>query len=208
MSSTTHPQFPPLNNKDTERFRARLSRLGEEAQKVGLPAEAAEALLGIDASLFALRRRHLKGEMVRTLLAELDSGLEQAEFEGLTAVARMLGGMGTPPRTDITIGDIAAELNIDPSRASRLVTALVQKDYLLRDVSQQDARKTVLRPTTKSETLFHAFMKLKWRVVLDAFSGWSLEEIETFETLLSRYIGAMDEALPAERRTEAQVPAE
>ena len=180
---------------DASKLHAYFDRIADHAEKAGLPREAADSLIGIDASVFAWRRRTLKGEMSRRILSELDIDIEQAEFEALTAVARLSIGIGGAPPSEVTIGDIAEELDIDPSRASRLVSALVQKGYLRREIAQNDARRSVLSPTEASGTLFERFMALKWRIVFAAFKGWSRRDIEAFERLLSRYVGAMDDAL-------------
>lgn len=197
-SRTAHPA--------AEKLHAYFDHIADHAATIGLPREAAESLIGIDASVFAWRRRTLKGEMSRRILSELDIDIEQAEFETLTAVARLSAGIGGKPLSEVTIGDIAEELNIDPSRASRLVSALVHKGYLRREVAQNDARRSVLSPTEASGTLFEQFMALKWRIVFAAFKGWSRRDIEDFERLLSRYVGAMNDAL-AEADSTGEIPA-
>ncbi|MBU1175036.1 MAG: MarR family winged helix-turn-helix transcriptional regulator [Alphaproteobacteria bacterium] len=192
MSSNTAP--PPLH-PHADKLRALFARLAVEAETAGLPHAWADSLIGIDASLFALRRRMRKGEMSGALLAKLDCDLEKAEFEALTAIARLAVGMGTASRGDVTVGDIAEELTIDPSRSSRLISALVHKGYLERSVSQADARKTVVVLTDRANTLFRQFMTLKWRVTFEVFRDWSASDMETFERLLTNYVAAMDEAV-------------
>ena len=177
------------------KLQAYFDLIADHAEKAGLPREVAESLIGIDASVFAWRRRTLKGEMSRRILAELDTDIEQAEFEALTAVARLSVGIGGKPPSEVTIGDVAEEMDIDPSRASRLVTALVQKGYLRREIAQSDARRSIVMPTEASDALFENFMVLKWRIVLAAFKDWSQSDVQAFERLLSRYVGAMDDAM-------------
>ena len=187
LDDTSHPH--------AQRLRAHYERLAEEADAAGLSRASAAHLIGIDASLFAWRRRLIKGDMARAVLAKLGAGIEHAEFEALTAVSRLTFGIGGPARQDITIGDIADEMSIDPSRASRLVSALVQKKFLRRDVSQADARKTILLLTDASRTLLREFMRLKGHVMFDVFQDWEDKDIAAFERLLARYMAAMDDAV-------------
>jgi DNA-binding MarR family transcriptional regulator len=185
--SASHPSAKAL--------RTHFRRITEQAEANGLSAEAAEALIGIDASVFAWRRRMLKGEMVRNILSALALDIEQAEFEALTALSRLNNGMGSRRMVEVTVGDIAEELTIDPSRASRLVSALVSKGYLRRAAAQSDARKIVLVSTPASLALFDAFMTLKWQLVFNAFKGWNESHIADFERLLSHYVGSLAEAI-------------
>ena len=174
---------------------AHFDAVAAHAEAIGLTCEAAESLVGVDAALFMWRRRLMKGELVRTVLARLQIDIEQAEFEAMTAVSRLTYGIGNEPRPRVTIGDIAEELRIDPSRASRLITALVSKGYLRREIVQSDARKTSLRLTDTSKALFQNFMTQKWSVIFDAFADWQPSEIADFERLLSRYLDSMQSAI-------------
>lgn len=180
---------------DPKSARAHIDRIVSEAEACGLSREAAEAMIGIDASVFAWRRRQLKGAMTREILAALALDIEQSEFEALTAFSRLSYGLGCTKRSEVSIGDIAEELSIDPSRASRLVTALVTKGYIRRALAQDDARKTVLVSTPASQALIRAFMQLKWHLVFDAFKGWTEQDIADFERLFSHYVASMGEAV-------------
>jgi len=176
-------------------FRRHFQRISAAAEARGMSRDAVEALIGIDACAFVWRRRMLKGELVRRILTALDCDIEPSEFEALTALSRLTYGIGCTPKADATIGDVAEELNIDPSRASRLVTALVQKGYVRRAIAQDDARKTILLLTKASGALLEAFMKLKWHLVIDAFHAWSDKDLDDFERLLSNYVATMSEAV-------------
>lgn len=175
-------------------FRQHFERIVTCAKQNGMDRDTAEALIGIDASAFALRRRIYKGEFSRRILGALDIGIEQTEFEALTAFSRLAYGIGGNIKRDITIGDIAEELSIDPSRASRIVAALVKKGFARRAAAQDDGRKSVLVLTEASHMLFKAFRELKWRVAIEAFSEWDHADIVAFETLFSHYIATMSQA--------------
>ncbi len=176
-------------------FRQHIKAFVALARDLGMSEDAAEAMVGIDASAFAWRRRMLKASMLRNILDALAIDIDQPEFETLTALSRLKGGIFTKAISEVTIGDIAEEMAIDPSRASRLIAGLVTKGYIRRDIAQSDARKTILQPTAASRALFDAFMSLKWRLLFDAFSEWSDADLAAFERLLSLYLATMDEVV-------------
>ncbi len=182
----------PSSRTAGKAFRAHFGKYVAHAEALGMTTGAAEALIGIDAALFAWRRRMLKGEMVHSILTDLGLDIEPTEFEALTALSRLKWGVYGMSRTDVAVGDIAEEMAIDPSRASRLVASLVAKGYVRRDVAQDDARKTVLKLTPASLALFDAVMALKWHLLFAAFRDWSDSDIADFERLFSRYLVTMD----------------
>lgn len=157
----------------------------------GISAQAAEALLDFDAEMFRLMRRMVKGELPTQLMAELDQGIELAQFQTLTAILRIKSGLDGRDPTEATIGMVALEMNIDPSRASRLVADLIAAGLLRRDVSQTDGRKSVLGLTEKADALLTGFRDLKWTKTMQAFDGWSEPDILNFSQLFLRYNSAI-----------------
>ena len=176
-------------------FREHIRAFTSLAQDLGMSEDAAKAIVGIDASAFVWRRRMLKGEMVRSILGALAIDIDQSEFETLTALSRLKGGAFSEAKSEVTIGDIAEEMAIDPSRASRLIAGLVTKGYVRREVAQSDARKTILHPTAASRSLFDAFMTLKWPLMFDAFGQWSDTDLAAYERLFALYMITMDEVV-------------
>ena len=121
---------------------------------------------------------------------------QRAAVEALTAVIRLLNGFGGVAPQEATIGLVAVELNIDPSRASRITADLIARGYLLREVSQTDGRKSVLALTEKAHELLKSFLDLKWTKSMQVFADWDEADIVTFSTLFVRYTAAMQAAYP------------
>lgn len=168
----------------------------KDLQASGYSAAVIEALLDFDAGMFKMMRRMVKGELPAQLMAELGIGLEMAQFQALTAVMRIQSGMGRDAPAEATIGLVAEELKVDPSRASRVVGDLIAKGYLIRAVSQSDGRKTVLHTTDSTQALFSQFRRLKWQKAMQVFATWSEEDILNFSRLFVRYNADMRAAYP------------
>lgn len=162
----------------------------------GFNADVAEALLDLDAEMFRLMRSTVKGELPAQLMAELGTSLEAAQFQAVTAVLRINAGIGRPEPAEATIGLLAEEMNVDPSRASRLATDLIAAGYLRRGVSQSDGRKSVLYTTDSATALLLAFRDLKWAKTMQIFKDWPSDDITRFSELFLRYNEAMRRAYP------------
>lgn len=170
----------------------------ERLERAGRSPRAILALIEVDQSLFTWRRALVKGELVATVLAQLGGEVEVAEFAALAAVMRIVHGLGHPGPGAATVGALAQEMGIHPSRASRLAGQLTTRGYLRREVAQEDARRAVLVPTRKALDLMSAFRKRKWDRYDDVFAGWSDEELVTFAGLLTRYLDASRNAQDAD----------
>lgn len=183
MTKRTPAQTPP-------RFHEGLpERLAEH----GLSDDAARALLDLDTAMFLWHRMSSKGEMPVRIIRELGIDLELSHFSSLTAISRIESGTdGHPPRP-ATIGLLADEMNIDPSRASRIATDLIGRGYLRREAVQDDGRKTVLVLTDQAIAVFARFRERKWDKMLDLFRDWSEDDITRFSALFQRYTDSLRE---------------
>lgn len=153
----------------------------------GHSPDAAQALVDFDAAAFVWHRLAARGEMPRKLLAEMGQVLEISQFHSLTAILRIQGGKGHCPAQPATIGLLAEELNLDPSRASRIASDLIAAGYLRREAAQDDGRKSVLVLTERAEAIFCTFRDLRFDKVMDVFNGWTDDEIIQFSALFTRY---------------------
>lgn len=160
--------------------------LHERLAEAGHSPEAAAALIDVDTAAFQWHRMAVKGEVPGRLLAELRLDLELSQFFSLTAILRIQAGIGRIAEP-ATIGLLAEEMNIDPSRASRIASDLIARGYLRREAAQEDGRKSILTLTPKADAAFTAYRDLKWRKLVQVFAGWTEDEILAFSTLFGRY---------------------
>lgn len=161
---------------------------------LGRGEEAAEAMITLDSAMFVWYRVVSQGQFTAPLLSAVGAPLELSQFRALTAVMRIAQGIGRPAPAAPTVGGLAEELGLDPSRASRVAADLIAAGYLRREAAQDDGRKTVLALTDKAVATFAAYRDIKWDRYAEVFDGWSDEEIETFATLFARFFDGMSGA--------------
>ena len=159
----------------------------------GFAPETQDALLALEEAMFHWHRRVLKGELTGRLLAEMGAELEPGLFQGLTAVVRIETGVGRTAPAQPTVGLVAEEMAIDPSRASRITSALIARGYLAREAAQEDGRKSVLRLTDKGRGLLVEMRERKWLAFVRLFADWDAAEIADFSRLFRRYVDAVSE---------------
>jgi DNA-binding MarR family transcriptional regulator len=187
-----HP-FPARTAKTPPRYQ---ELVHDSLRGAGFSEDAAVALLSIDLDAFHYMRRVIKGDVPAMLMRELDSGLEATQFHALTAITRIQHGIGRDAR-EATVGLLAEEMNVDPSRASRIVADLVERGYLERAASQKDGRRSILTLTQAAVKLFEAFRMRKWQKTMSVFKAWHEEDILAFARLFARYCDDMGAAYPA-----------
>ncbi|WP_322418028.1 MarR family winged helix-turn-helix transcriptional regulator [Mesorhizobium huakuii] len=168
--------------------------LADLARSNGLSEAAADAVAAIDAVLNKVRRSIQRREFGRLILARIDPSLEVSHLDVIIAIAHN-PAVGDAPQDEVTVGNIAERLGIDPSRASRISADIVDRGYALRVASQLDARRICLRLTAKGERLMTAVRQTKWRIFAESLAQWDEQELVTFARLLERFAGwATDEA--------------
>jgi len=196
-SFLTGPQhFAKCSTKRTptvpDRFPPRFhDGLPQRLMAQGKSPEAVDALLRLDSAMFLWHRMAMKGEVPGRLIAELGLDLDLTQFYCLTAINRIRAGIGRPEPQPATIGLLAEEMNIDPSRASRLAADLIAQGYLRREAVQEDGRKSVLVLTDKAVTAFTAFRDRKWEKLVQVYAGWTDAELDLFSSLFTRYCAAL-----------------
>lgn len=157
----------------------------------GFDPAAIEALIDFDVAAFLHRRMQEKGDFKGKAMAAMEVRLEPAMLQGLVAVLRVSEGIGSGEPRPATIGLVAAEMEIDPSRASRIVTELVNRGMITRAPVQDDGRKTMLVMSDAGWDFLRKFGRSKWELLADVFDGWSTEDITRFSQLFERYVHAL-----------------
>lgn len=168
-----------------------LSGIPELLEQKGFSAEAITALLQFDVANFQWRRMWEREEFRGKVFEGLSDVLEPALLQGLISVARIQDGVGRPEPMSPTVGLVADLMQVDPSRASRIVADLVSRGYVRRAVAQDDARKSVLAVTPKGFQYLRDFMRAKWTLLSDVFEGWEEPDVEVFSNLFQRFVTSL-----------------
>lgn len=159
--------------------------LVELAQASGFSAEAAKAVASIDAVMHGVRRSIQRRDFGRQALANIDPSLEVGHLDAISAIAHAPASGLTDQ--EVTVGLLAERLALDPSRASRLASDIVEKGYARRVASQTDARRICLELTEKGERFVEAVRRNKWQIFASALSKWNERELVVFAALFERF---------------------
>lgn len=173
--------------------------------EAGLDAKTAEAVMEIDALMQKWRRRAQKRELGQRALVHLKIELDLAQLDVLFAIA----GPTEPGEVqgETMVATVAERVNIDPSRASRLVSEMVDHGYARRAVSQADARRTIIELTERGRTVVEAVRAYKFMVMGDFLGEWSAEDLAAFVPLLKRFGTWMDGIDPAAEKHAEEIAA-
>ncbi len=161
--------------------------------RAGIEPEVTDRALTLDAIVQTWRRRIRRRELGRMALRELDLPLDLPKLDVLIAIWAPSNEFGRDD-TETMVSTVATRLGIDPSRASRLVSDLISQGFVKRAVSQQDARRTVVELTENGQAIVDAVRTIKFMILGEYLSGWSMEEIDTFVPLLERFAHWSDQA--------------
>jgi DNA-binding MarR family transcriptional regulator len=157
--------------------------------ELGLSPAAAQATIEIDGVMVHIRRSMAKREMGRLALRDLGLPIDVADLDILAALEGCSAHSG-----EATVGFIAERLNVDPSRASRIVADAVDKGIVRRAASQSDSRRIVLELTDTGQAHAQAIRRYKWKIFADALGEWPEEDLVTFAKLFQRFSGWVAEA--------------
>ena len=100
-------------------------------------------------------------------------------------------------RGSCTMSELAAELRVDASAATRTVKRLVDGGYVARSPDPNDARAVVVTLTDAGHELGREIARRSLEAVLEILAEFSSEEQEQFADLLERFVKGIDRARSA-----------
>ena len=175
--------------------------------KAGIAPETAEAVMDIDALMQKWRRRAMKRELGNRALVDLRIGIDLAQLDVLFAIDGPSSEFDGEAAGETMVATVAERLNIDPSRASRLVSDLVEQGFARRAVSQADARRAIIELTAKGKAVVDAVRAYKYLIMGDFLGSWKKTEVDAFVPLLKRFGSWMDSIEPATEKHSAEIAA-
>jgi DNA-binding MarR family transcriptional regulator len=180
------------------------AELAELLRRAGITAGTAETVMEIDAVLQRWRRRALRRELGHRALIDLGIGIELAQFDVLAAIE---GPEFEADGGETMVGTVAERLNIDPSRASRLVSDMVEQGFARRAVSQADGRRAIIELTGKGRAVVDAVRAYKYLIMGDFLGEWDQAELDRFVPLLKRFASWVDGIEPAAEKFSGEIEA-
>ncbi len=87
----------------------------------------------------------------------------------------------------VTAGDIAAELGIDKSTASRHISSLESRGHIYREGIEGERRAQALHITESGRSVLARIDRVRLETIARRVDGWTTDEVETFHRLLARF---------------------
>ncbi|MEM1075526.1 MAG: MarR family winged helix-turn-helix transcriptional regulator [Pseudomonadota bacterium] len=133
----------------------------------------------LDRGLMRLRRMWLQQGRRRRLIDEIGSPIAMSVLRTIFAIDAL-----NSPTTSVS--DVAAELEVDASTASRLVESAVSNGYAERNPSSVDRRKSVLKLTIEGRNMLVSARAGREHLLAEITANWTEQDVEVLTTLLNR----------------------
>jgi DNA-binding MarR family transcriptional regulator len=148
-----------------------------------------ENVRAVERAMVAIRRSQSRRRLGR--LAAGDSAEAAAD---LTAFPVLDALQEAAERGEsLTLTALAARLDLDPPRASRLVTRSVDRGLVRREADPDDRRRAVLALTGRGLAYLEEVRRGRRAAFARAMAGWSEADRAAFARLLGAFVAGMDE---------------
>jgi len=163
----------------------------------GEQVQGDEDVKAVERAMVAIRR-----SQTRRALTRLAEGRDAADDAGAVgAVGGTVGGSAVDVLDTIeaaeqagapaTVSSVAAALNIDQPRASKLVAAAVEAGLVRREADQADGRRALLVRTERGTALSEELHRFRRSVFATAMADWTDADRAAFARLLTRFVEAL-----------------
>jgi DNA-binding MarR family transcriptional regulator len=148
--------------------------------------DATPAIRSVDEHLARLRQVQSRPDYRQRLLA----GVEGVTGVGTLRVLRAIERAESRGRSP-SIRDIAADLEIEHSTASRAVNETTRLGLIAREPCDDDQRRARLTLTDAGRSAANRATGNRRRIVEDALAGWTASEVDQLDHLLGRLVSGM-----------------
>jgi DNA-binding MarR family transcriptional regulator len=159
-------------------------------------AQEDDHVKAVERAMVAIRR-----SQTRRALNRLAEARDPREAPGDTDESAVVGGSaidvldaieaaeqaGTPA----TVSGIAAALNVDQPRASKLVAAAVEAGVVRREADQADGRRALLVRTERGSALSEELHRFRRSVFATVMADWTDADRAAFARLLTRFVESL-----------------
>jgi DNA-binding MarR family transcriptional regulator len=147
------------------------------------------ALSTIDRAMVRIRRSQSRRTIVRLMQRELGQRLNLAHIFVADALDEMCENSNEQP----SVGKMAERLDIDPSRASRVVAGAIRAGFVKRIASQLDGRRAHLELTDNGRRALAATRRFRIMFFSKLMANWSDHDCAEFAKLLIRFTNPLPE---------------
>ncbi len=143
----------------------------------------AVVLARLDAALLGMRRLSIKPPVMNVPIPGTNRRIEFAQLLACGAVERL-----SHDEEPVTVKAVATLLDLEHSTASRLLTEAETDGLVQRLPHPSDRRSAVLALTPEGERIAQSFANVRMGFIAGTLSTWSPADIESFTTLLERFV--------------------
>jgi DNA-binding MarR family transcriptional regulator len=149
-----------------------------------------EHVRAVERAMVAIRRSQTRRALTRLAHGRDDSG--DSGVAGGSAVD-VLDAIEAAEQTGApaTVTDIAAVLNVDQPRASKLAAAAVEAGLVRREADQADGRRTLLVRTGRGNAVSEELHRFRRSIFATAMSDWTEADRAAFAGLLTRFVESL-----------------
>lgn len=168
--------------------------IGGCADALGGRGEDDEHVEAVERAMVAIRRSQSRRALTR--LAEGRVGVPDkgggAGVVGNTAVD-VLDAIEAAEQAgiEVTVSSVAAALNVDQPRASKLVAGAVEAGLVRREADQADGRRALLVRTERGQTLSEELHRFRRSIFATAMADWPDADRAAFARLLTRFVDSL-----------------
>jgi DNA-binding MarR family transcriptional regulator len=156
----------------------------------GEQAHEDEHVEAVERAMVAIRRSQTRRALTR--LAQQRNDADESGVVGGSAVdvldaIEAAEQAGTPA----TVSSVAAALNVDQPRASKLVAAAVEAGLVRRQADQADGRRALLVRTQRGNALSEELHRFRRSTFAAVMSDWTDADRAAFARLLTRFVESL-----------------
>jgi DNA-binding MarR family transcriptional regulator len=153
-------------------------------------AQDDEHVKAVERAMVAIRRRQTRRALTR--LAEGRDATDDAGVVGGSAVEVLDAIEATEQAgTPATVSGVAAALNVDQPRASKLVAAAVEAGLVRREADQADGRRALLVRTARGKRRSQELHRFRRSIFATVMSDWTDADRAAFARLLTRFVESL-----------------
>jgi DNA-binding MarR family transcriptional regulator len=156
----------------------------------GKQAHDDEHVKAVERAMVAIRRSQSRRALTRLAAVRDDAGqagvVSSPAVDVLDAI-EAAEQAGTPA----TVSSVAAALNVDQPRASKLVAAAVEAGLVRREADQADGRRSRLVRTERGNAIFEELHRYRRSIFAAAMSDWTDADRAVFARLLTRFVESL-----------------
>jgi DNA-binding MarR family transcriptional regulator len=156
-----------------------------------MPVDDSYVLL--DDALIGLRRLWNGAVPRASAMADRAPPVEMSTVFVVNAIHRL---QAVRPEGEVTVADVAGQLDVASSTASRLVDRAVTATMVMRRASATDTRRVALSLTAGGQGLLEAAGEFRRSYLEQVLDGWTAADVDTLAMLLDRFAAAVHHRPP------------